>query len=117
MTLEEGERLREFLRRATGGSHGWVSDLARQAGLRRGTLYSWFEGRATPTLDALGELARVTGTSRAEMLAAMDGRPGDPLEERVEALERAVTELLRTNPPAPGGAAPPAPRARRGSAG
>ena len=113
MTREEGERLREFLRRATGGAHGWVSDLARASGLRRGTLYSWFEGRSEPTLETLGELARVTGRSRAEIVAAMDGQPGEPVEDRVAALERAVEGLLRpTAPEAEGSPGPRAPHAR-----
>lgn len=116
MTAEEGERLREFLRRATGGGHGWVSDLARRAGLRRATLYTWFEGRSEPTLETLGELARVTGTSRSEIVAAMDGQAPEPLEDRVAAVERAVEHILAAQPPGQADAGSPAPRAPRSRA-
>lgn len=117
MAAEEGERLREFLRRATGGAHGWVTDLAKRSGLRRGTLYTLFEGKAEPTLDTLAELARATGTSRAAILAAMDGASPEPLEDRVAQLEAMVDELARRTPDGPGtptAAAPPVPRAKAG---
>jgi DNA-binding phage protein len=117
MTAEEGERLREFLRRATGGGHGWVSELARQAGLRRGTLYTWFEGKSEPTLETLGELARATGTSRSEIVAAMDGRAPEPLEDRLAAVERVLEQMLAERPPGPEGEGSPVPRAPRATAG
>ncbi len=115
MDREQGQRLREFLRATTGGRHGWVSALAREAHLQRQTVYLWFEGKADPSLESLGELARVTGRSRAEIVAAMDGQPDEPVEERVAALERAVEGLLRpTAPEAEGSPGPRAPRAKAG---
>ena len=39
METTEGERLRAFLEKAAGARHGWVTDLAEAAHVRRQTVY------------------------------------------------------------------------------
>lgn len=90
---EQGERLREFLRVATGGRHGWVAALARAAHMQRQTLYLWFEGKVDPTLPALEEVARASGTTRSAIVAAIDGEASPPVEERLRELEAVVARL------------------------
>jgi transcriptional regulator with XRE-family HTH domain len=123
MNAEQGARLREYLRVATGGQHGWVTALAEAAGVRRATVYAWFEGKSSPSLDSLEGLVSVTGRSRAQIVAAMDGE-ADPTQphtlvevtERLFELEAAVELLASQDLAARGSAVPPAPAARRRSA-
>lgn len=73
MTREGGQRLRELLEEATGGGHGWVTELASAAHVRRATVYAWFSGKAEPNGESIRELAKATGLSRWQFLAALDG--------------------------------------------
>lgn len=73
MTREGGQRLRKLLEEATGGGHGWVSNLAAAAGVRRATVYAWFSGVSEPNGESIRELARATGLARWQFLAALDG--------------------------------------------
>jgi len=73
MTREGGQRLRELLEKATGGGHGWVANLARDAHVRRATVYAWFSGTSEPSGETMSELARVSGLRRWQLLAAIDG--------------------------------------------
>lgn len=73
MTREGGERLRALLEEATGGRHGWVAQLARDAGVRRATVYAWFGGTSEPSGETMQDLARATGLKRWQFLAAIDG--------------------------------------------
>jgi transcriptional regulator with XRE-family HTH domain len=73
MTREGGERLRALLAEAMGGKHGWVTQLASAAHVRRATIYAWFEGTSEPKAETLHELSRATGLKRWQFLAAIDG--------------------------------------------
>lgn len=97
----EGERLRDFLEKATGGRHGWVTTVAAAAGVRRQTVYDWFTGKTSPTLGSLEAIAGAVGVRRYEIVSAMDGVgpvvPVQTLEEMVEALvERGLEQRLNS---------------------
>lgn len=92
MDGSEGERLRAYLAAKMGGRYGWVTKLAREARVKRGTLYSWFEGNE-PSLGALGDVARYLKVTRAEMVAAMDGELAPTAAD--PALRQAMLEEFR----------------------
>lgn len=75
-----------------GGSYGWVSKLAAGAHIKRGTLYSWFEGNE-PDLSGLKEVAAYLKVTRAEIVAAMDGDLPPTLVD--PALRQAMVEEFR----------------------
>jgi transcriptional regulator with XRE-family HTH domain len=106
MEEAEGARLRVFLDEFYPRREGGMEQLAIDAGLRRGTLYPWFNGKADPDLKSLGALAtaltkkagrRVT---RAEVIAAIDGYDLEAdrrarIAEEVEAAVAPLRQLLR----------------------
>jgi transcriptional regulator with XRE-family HTH domain len=80
----EGERLRAFLQRAAGGRYGWISELEKDSGVGRATMYKWFKGENTPDLAKLGQIAEKLGVPRAALVAAMDDEPAlEPAEREV----------------------------------
>jgi transcriptional regulator with XRE-family HTH domain len=106
MDVTEGARLRVFLDRFYPRREGGIEKLAEEAGLRRGTLYPWFNGTAEPDLKSLAALSealtRKAGrpVSRAEILAAIDGFDLEAdrrarIAEEVEAAVAPLRGLLR----------------------
>lgn len=105
MTPEQGARLRAFLEHATGGRHGWVTDLATAAHVRRQTVYDWFSGKGAPSLESLDAIATALDVKRYEIVAAMDGdAPVMELDSRMkeyvtQELERLIAARADVPPP------------------
>lgn len=98
MDATGGARLRRLLADAFGDGHGWVTALANKTGLRRGTMYQWFNGGAEPTLETLRALSEATGLPRWRMVAAMDGQVEDQeaeTEARLRAMEAGLAVLAQ----------------------
>lgn len=83
-----------------------MEKLAEDAGVRRGTLYPWFNGTAEPDLKSLAALSEALTkkagrmVSRAEILAAIDGFDleadrRERIAEEVEAAVGPLRQLLR----------------------
>lgn len=53
--------------------HGMVVALAKESGVLRNTMTTWFTKSSAPRLDALAQVAEVLEVTRAELIAAMDG--------------------------------------------
>lgn len=105
---EAGRRLQAAITAARGRRS--VSDVAREAGVLRQTLYKWFGG-GTPSLPELQAVARVLDVSLASLVSAWDGpraargREGTDdlspaaraavarLEAEIEGLREAVLDL------------------------
>ncbi len=100
MDETEGARLRVFLDGHYPRSKGGMEQLAKDAGLRRGTLYAWFKGKGRPQLASVGALARACEVERWEVVAAMDGyglaeARRAAVAEDVEAAVAPLRELMR----------------------
>lgn len=119
-----GERLRAFLeqRMLERGSQrrGWVGDLERLTGIKRGTMATWWTGKKEPSMESFQALAEKLEISRVQLVAVLDGvgavaplgDPGTKQELRVTLVEllrepetqSLLRELLR-RPPGQAGAA------------
>jgi transcriptional regulator with XRE-family HTH domain len=56
------------LKRALKTSGLKQSELAEKLGVARPTVHAWVHGRAKPHLDTLEKLARILGTTAAELV-------------------------------------------------
>lgn len=85
ITRAEGKRLKAFIDQRWTRADGGITALAEAAGIRRPTLYAWFRAADAPELASLRAVASALGVTRAELVAAMDGTPGDALSSATEA--------------------------------
>jgi lambda repressor-like predicted transcriptional regulator len=71
-----------------------MSALAREARIRRDTLYAWFTETSTPRTYEFGRVAEVLGVSLGELWAAYGGSvtPQAPEEERLARLVQEAYE-------------------------
>lgn len=96
----EGARLKSYLAQLMGDKYGWPTELSKNSGVKRATLYKWFRGASTPDLESLRAIAEQVGVSRAQIVAAMDGQvPIVSLDDRTtaaleELIERRLEERL-----------------------
>ena len=98
-----GARLRAFmearyLELGLGKRHGFVVDMERRSGVKRATMNGWFQRSSAPRLDALAAVGEVLQVSRAELVAAFDGREVIELD-RARAMVREELARLATEPP------------------
>lgn len=99
MTPEEGRRLESLVRTLWTGEGG-IRGFCRAVGITPEALYKWFRGDNYPSLEHLTEMARTLGTTRAEIVAVMDGFDlaavrRDQVAEEVEAAVAPLRQLLR----------------------
>lgn len=98
----EGARLKAYLAELMGNKYGWPTELSKQSGVKRATLYKWFRGASTPDLESLRAIAEKAGVTRAQIVAAMDGQaPLVSLDDRTtaaleELIDRRLDERLAT---------------------
>lgn len=100
-----GARLRaymetRYLELGLGRRHGFVVDMERRSGVKRATMNGWFQRSSTPRLDALESVGRVLQVSRAELVAAFDGREVIELD-RARSMVREELERFVAEQPAP----------------
>jgi transcriptional regulator with XRE-family HTH domain len=88
-----GERLRSYLDGFYPRRAGGIAKLAEDAGVRRGTMYDWFKGRAQPDIESLRAIAGAVRRPLWEVVAAMDGELPDVRRRIAEEVEAAVGPL------------------------
>lgn len=122
-----GQQLQQKTREAMARAHILsVSQLARESGVQRDTLYAWFRGDRTPKPDTLGKVAEVLDVPVGSLWPYTEQTPGDfsaalgvlaaelrawriEDRQRIDDLEVLVRQLGAT---IPGGPLPPRPGAR-----
>jgi hypothetical protein len=123
MDTAESQRFEAFVRaRWKSVGKGGIRGLSRQMNATPETIYAWFRRENEPQLGSLAQLAEALQTSRAEIVAAMDGYDltaarRDAIAEEVQAAVGPLRELLRAagllpGATAPGGAPPARPTSR-----
>ena len=105
MEKTPGRRLERYVKARWGRDKGGIRGLCAQASFVPETIYSWFRSETEPSLDSLGELARILKVHRSAILAAMDGvTAAVPLDDELRDLiasevERQVSRALAGGPP------------------
>lgn len=77
VSTEGGKRLERYVRARWDRDEGGMRGLTAAAGISSDALYRWFRGDAEPTLEALGQVARVLGVRRSVLVAVYDGDQPD----------------------------------------
>jgi hypothetical protein len=106
-----GRRLERYVKERWPRGKGGMRGLASVIGSSPETMYSWFRGDTEPGMAHLRELADKLETTRAILVAVLDGEPADvaePIEVRLRAVE-AELESLRALRAVAGSQVPPVP--------